>query len=598
MIKGKGESDFMETVNILTVEDDAIIGRHLLYLLKNLGYIAHGPYTSGEDAIKAATEIHPDMILMDVQLEGEIDGITAAQKIQESQDIPIIYITAYADEKTLARAKVTSPFGYLLKPFDERILHTTIEMALNKHQLEHKLRESENRFRMLVENQGEGIIITDLKETIVFANPAAEEIFGIPKGLLAGKNFKEFTNEGQFNLIKRQTRMRKAGKKSVYEMEIIRSGGETRTLLVAANPWIDKDTGLAGSFGVFQDITSIKFVQEAEKEQRLLTEALLEITSAIGSSLKLDEVYNLILANLGKVVPHDTANIMLIDGETVKVVRSKGYEKPGLKETIEKISFKLKDVPEFNDMATSGKPKLVADTASQEDWVDLSHSNFIRSFVAAPINVKGKTVGFINADSHKPNYFNEEDTVRLKSFADQVAVAIENARLYNQMEHLAITDELTGVYNRRGIIDLGQRELNRAIRFNHPFTLIWIDFDDFKFVNDNYGHIIGDQVLKEMFEFVKSNLREVDLPGRMGGDEFVVLLPETDQEGGLLLADRLRSLLESHFVQSSYGEIKVTASFGVASLTEKDRDFAKILSNADSAMYKAKQAGKNRVSSL
>jgi diguanylate cyclase (GGDEF)-like protein/PAS domain S-box-containing protein len=588
----------METTKILTVEDDAIIGSHLQYLLKNLGYTVVGPLTSGEEAIKIALEIHPDMILMDVQLEGEIDGIEAAQKIQSTQDIPIIYITAFADEKALERAKITSPFGYLLKPFDERILHTTIEMALNKHKLEHELKESESRFRTLVENQGEGILIADMKETIVFANPAAESIFGFPKGTLVGKNFKEFTDKSQFASIKKQTRLRKEGKKSVYEMEIKRSDGEVRSLLVAANPWIDKETGLSGAFGVFRDITEIKVIQAAEKEQRLLAEALLDIASAIGSSLKLDEVYNLILVNLGKVVPHDTANIMLVEGETVRVVRAKGYEKAGLNEAIDKIRFNLKEVPEFLEMASTGRPMLVADSAKEKDWVNLSNSDYIRSYVSAPINVKGKTVGFINVDSHQPDYFDEQDSIRLKGFADQVAVAIENARLYNQMEHLAVTDELTGVFNRRGIIDLGQRELNRAIRFKHPFALVWIDFDDFKFINDTYGHIVGDQVLKEMIDFCQKNLRDFDLIGRMGGDEFVILLPETDLDGGILLAERLRNLLENHSVQSPMGKISLTASFGVTALSEKDKEFAKLLSNADSAMYQAKQAGMNRVSSI
>lgn len=588
----------MEMKKILTVEDDAIIGRHLQYLLKNLGYSVIGPLTSGEEAIKIALEIHPDMILMDVQLEGEIDGIDAAQKIQDEQDIPVIYITAYADEKTLARAKITSPFGYLLKPFDERILHTTIEMALNKHKLEHELRESESRFRMLVENQGEGIIITDLKENIVFANPAAETIFGIPTGALVGKNFKEFTDRAQLAIVKKQSRLTKRNQKTVFEMDIKRLDGKVRSLQVVANPWLDNETGHSGSFSVFHDITEIKAVQAAEKEQRLLTEALLEITSAIGSSLQLDEVYDLILDNLGKVVPHDTANIMLLNEDTIQVVRSKGYERVGIKETVDKIKVKLKDVPEFFEMAATRRPLLIADVTKRIDWVNLSNSNYIRSFVSAPINVKNKTVGFINADSHRRNYFTENDCLRLKSFADQVAVAIENARLYKQMERLAITDELTGVFNRRGIIDLGQRELNRAVRFHHPFTLVWFDFDDFKFINDTYGHIIGDHVLKEMIAYCQNNLRDVDLAGRMGGDEFVILLPETDLEGGILLAERLRLLFESRLIQSPVGKIHLTASFGVTSLSKNELDFSKLLSTADSAMYQAKQAGKNRVSSI
>ena len=136
---------------ILVVEDEIVVAMDIQDLLKNLGYDAPVTAPSGEEAIKRTEEIKPDLVLMDIVLRGDMDGIEAADYIRTRFDIPVVYLTAYADEKTLQRAKVTVPFGYLLKPFDGRMLHTSIEIALYKHTLDKALRESEERYRVLSE---------------------------------------------------------------------------------------------------------------------------------------------------------------------------------------------------------------------------------------------------------------------------------------------------------------------------------------------------------------------------------------------------------------------------------------------------------------
>jgi len=183
---------------IFIVEDDPIIGNHLHRLLVEFGYQVAGPVTRGEDAVTQVIQCHPNLILMDITLEGEMDGIQAAEKIRSLYDVPIVYLTAYTDQKTLQRAKITDPFGYLIKPFDERGLQTCIEMALSKHHLENEIRKSEVKFRTLVENIGEGILIVDQNEVITFANPAATEIFNIGKKGLTGRSLKEFTTSDAF----------------------------------------------------------------------------------------------------------------------------------------------------------------------------------------------------------------------------------------------------------------------------------------------------------------------------------------------------------------------------------------------------------------
>ena len=322
---------------IFIVEDDPIIGKHLHRLLVEFGYQVAGPVTRGEDAVTQVSQCHPNLILMDTTLEGEMDGIQAAEEIRAVYDIPIIYLTGYTDKKTLLRAKVTDQFGYLIKPFDERGLQTTIEMALSKHHLENEILKSEIKFRTLVENIGDGIAIVDQNEVITFANPAAEKIFNVRKNCLIGKSLKDFTTSDAFKRILEQTEHRKSGEKSVYEFEIARPDGQTRNLLVTATPVTGPTTGFQGGFGVLRDITELKKSQESEKEQRLLSEALREVSIALSSTLNLNQVFDMILTNVGKVVPHDTANIMLIEGKIVKIVRSSGYEKFGYKKNFNNL---------------------------------------------------------------------------------------------------------------------------------------------------------------------------------------------------------------------------------------------------------------------
>jgi CheY-like chemotaxis protein len=135
----------------MLVEDEIIVAADVKYRLENMGYDVLDIVDTGEEAISKAGEMRPDLILMDIVLKGDMDGIEAAQQIRELFDIPIIYLTAYSDKKTLERAKITEPFGYVLKPFEDREVQSAIEMALYKHETERKLKESEEKYRRLVE---------------------------------------------------------------------------------------------------------------------------------------------------------------------------------------------------------------------------------------------------------------------------------------------------------------------------------------------------------------------------------------------------------------------------------------------------------------
>ncbi|MEE9594199.1 MAG: PAS domain S-box protein [Candidatus Hydrothermarchaeales archaeon] len=167
-----------ENQKILVVEDDRLLALGIKKNLTRMGYSVSDAVSSGEDAIKKAEKTRPNLVLMDVKLKGKMDGIQAAEKIRERLDIPVVYLTAYADKKTLERAKVTEPFGYLTKPFDNDKLRSTIEIALYRSGMEKKLKESEERFRSVVQAASDAIISADKQGNIVFWNHAAEAMFG------------------------------------------------------------------------------------------------------------------------------------------------------------------------------------------------------------------------------------------------------------------------------------------------------------------------------------------------------------------------------------------------------------------------------------
>jgi diguanylate cyclase (GGDEF)-like protein len=187
-------------------------------------------------------------------------------------------------------------------------------------------------------------------------------------------------------------------------------------------------------------------------------------------------------------------------------------------------------------------------------------------------------------------------------FAIQAAIAIRNAKLYSKIEQLSVTDELTGLFNRRGFFQLGEREFERALRFGRPLSALMLDIDLFKRVNDTHGHAGGDQVLRVLADCFRQNTRTIDIPGRYGGEEFALLLPEILQPEAIQIAERLRQSMadlsipiSSENGHSSPVDISITVSIGVASLSQEGQSLADLLDRADQALYRAKDSGRNRV---
>jgi diguanylate cyclase (GGDEF)-like protein len=180
-------------------------------------------------------------------------------------------------------------------------------------------------------------------------------------------------------------------------------------------------------------------------------------------------------------------------------------------------------------------------------------------------------------------------------FAKQIGISLERARLFQEVQSLALTDALTGLQNRRSIFELGRIEFSRAERMKRPFSCMMLDLDHFKKVNDDYGHQVGDRVLQEFAKCCQSSIREVDMVGRYGGEELIIMLPETDRDTAVQVAERLRTTISGHRTKINDIEVDITVSIGVATKDEHTTHMEALIARADQALYIAKHKGRNRV---
>ncbi len=273
-----------KTPKILIVEDESIVAKDIEKMLQKVGYEIVAIVNSGEDAIERASEARPDLVMMDINLKGAMDGVQAAERIHAQLDIPIIYLTAYSDEKTLKRAKITSPFGYVLKPFDVRELHSTIEMGLYRHKIEKKLRERERWLATTLNSIGDAVIATDMEGYLVFMNPVAEKLTGWKKEKGRKNKLLDIVNitDGKTDeaIDDPISKVLREGTTIGLADQVMCASGNGKKIPIDLNvaPIRDEKEYITGAVLVFQDITDRKeaekqLVKQEEKFRSLFEEA-------------------------------------------------------------------------------------------------------------------------------------------------------------------------------------------------------------------------------------------------------------------------------------------------------------------------------------
>jgi diguanylate cyclase (GGDEF)-like protein len=283
----------------------------------------------------------------------------------------------------------------------------------------------------------------------------------------------------------------------------------------------------------------------------------------------------------------------------------------------------------FDEVIKTRKSLVIANAYTDSDFqnADSVMALKLQSVMCVPLISRGNTIGAIYLENRsEASVFTEDDLKPLEYFAAQAAISIENAilndelesrvaertvelvrinkrlreeieerkRIEKELQRLAMTDPLTGAYNRRHFFELAQQEFDRSQRYGRQISMIIFDIDFLKQINDSYGHLVGDQILQATAQRFMDNLRQLDIFARYGGDEFVVLLPETDLEQAKLAARRLHDVVSRTPVETLEGPVHLQISMGVACLHDTD-DMEKLLMKADQALYTAKESGRNRV---
>jgi diguanylate cyclase (GGDEF)-like protein/PAS domain S-box-containing protein len=484
------------------------------------------------------------------------------------------------------------------------IAEATYRLLFDREQLDKTLRDREEINRAIIEKSPLGISVRTRNGRLLSYNEAWQRIWAMPE---------EAIQEDLKRERKKLVFDQRDGYLSVAMSDVERvysQGGQaflpelnTNGARPGAARWVSQyfyaiqnpGGGVNRVVIITEDISERKQMEQWEKENRALAEGLRDTAAALNSTLKLEEVLERILVNVGRVVPHDAVNIMLLKDGVASIDRIQGYTEMGLEEALKSMRLPLADMPFLRCMAKNGVPVFVADTSAEPDWVAIPETAWIRSFAGAPILIRGEPVGFLNLDSAQAGFYTASHAERLRAFADQAAIAIENARLYEEVQRLAIMDELTGVYNYRGLFELGQREVERSHRYHEPLAALFFDIDHFRIFNKQYTHSVGNQVLRAVAECSKARVRTVDLVARYGGEEFAILLTQTDALTAEQVADRLRQDIESMRIFTPYGNLNVTVSIGVAELSEGVQDLSILLDNADQAEHEAKEHGRNRI---
>jgi diguanylate cyclase (GGDEF)-like protein len=241
-----------------------------------------------------------------------------------------------------------------------------------------------------------------------------------------------------------------------------------------------------------------------------------------------------------------------------------------------------------------GEAIRIKDIAGRDDYEPLGKE--ARSLMLVPLTSQGQNSGVLTAESNNVDQFTERDLRMLSIVARSAALALENAELHKRTEELTVIDELTETYNYRYFIQKLREEKRRAIRYSLPLSLIMVDIDRFKKLNDTYGHESGNIVLKELSHIIQECVRDVDIFVRYGGEEFAIILPQTAQSEATVIGERIREQVESALIDvGKAGRLKITVSVGVTSFPENGKSQEELVSVADQAMYRAKGEGRNLV---
>ena len=442
---------------------------------------------------------------------------------------------------------------------------------------------------LLIENMDDGILVLDAKDRIVDLNPMAESIIAAPAGGVLGKPISEvLASWGSF--------LQRIKETNEPRIEILSRENPARYYDLHVKPLFNRSNEPSGRLFAFRDVTRYRQTEDQLARQNEELKIIERINLAITAGLDMQQTIKTLYEQCSHVVPIDLFYVALYDEErslvTIPLHYQRGHYQTGT----------LRDINERP--GTIGNVIQTRQTVYLHDNINpvtgplnpnMEMEKRAKSYIGIPLMVRDKVVGVMSIQSYRPNAYRKEQIHMLERIAVHAAIAIENARLYSEEQRLAIIDELTGIYNYRGLKELGAREVERARRFNHPLSLLFFDIDDFRSFNNKFSHATGNIILQTLVQRCRTILRSVDVFTRFGGDEFVALLPETNLASAEAVARRLVDEIAAAKISTPHGDLSVTVSIGLTTLNGSTVDLADLIDRANRAEHQAKQGQKSIV---
>lgn len=532
----------MDTVpgkKILIVEDSRLQAQIAADILSRHGYMIEIALTAEETLQKASGPECPDLILMDIDLGEGMDGTTLSRRIQQVKDIPVVFLTAISTREAVEQVRSVTRYGYVLKGAPEHVLVSTVEMALKLHEA----LSLAQMYRRIVEGSLTEVYIFH-PGTLKFlaVNRGARENLGYTEEELLDMNILHLMPEFDGESFRALLVPLQQGEKEKIVFDTIHRRKDGSLYPVEAHLQL---------FGHGKDGIGVAFILDLT-DHRKMEEKLRQQGEFLQS----------LLAAL-------PVGIFIIDPASHRIEEANLEAAAMIGAAPEEIAGR--SCWEFFPQSAGICPI----TTSNEE-IDRSE-RLLRRKDGREILVL-KTVKRLRTDSGEK---------LVETFID----ISERKYLEEELYRLSITDPLTGAYNRRYFLEMLEREIERKQRTGHSFALIMLDLDHFKSINDRFGHAAGDRVLKSLVTAFKERLRKTDCLARWGGEEFVILLPDTTAAGAASLAEELRHRLSQMEIP---GVGHVTASFGVTGYCSGDT-VETIIQRVDSMLYRAKENGRNCV---
>lgn len=533
----------MEVCSILIVEDENIVAMDLARTLKKTGYEVVGTASSGTRAIQLAAEKSPDIILMDIHIKGNIDGIEVAEKISTAYQIPIIFLTAYSEDQTVTRASKVKPYGYLLKPFSDRELHVSIQIALERHQADRLLLKRETHFKLALDAANLGTWEMESSESpiILGYNPWDD------LGLIS--NWEELTMavvpDHQDKVLKAIASLRD-GSETETQLEFKINSPDTghRWLLLHGKSFLAGHRKKHRAVGVIRDITEHYHAQEQLKQSNTAFQFSADGIIVLDIDLKVKRV----------------------NEAFCKITGLESQECLG--KPLQLLSAEYLGEEKFNDILAA-----VNQTGSWQGEVSLHHQDSDLHHVLISI---ASTPGLMNQEA---------------DFVVVLSDITEIREVQEQLSYIAYYDGLTGLPNRNLFMDRLDMCLAKAKRENSRFGILFLDLDNFKRVNDSLGHQVGDKLLTAVARRLKSGLRMADTLCRIGGDEFIIIAELVTSLSDLqTLARKILDILDQP-IQLGNLQIVPSASIGICMYPDHTTNRDEMIKMADTAMYASKTKG-------